>query len=154
MSLAQLAPELHLQILSHLDLPSLLKVVATNHYFKNLMTENMLRKALMSYESAHRSVFRTIAKRPCYGCLRILRENDFFKIRGNLGYEDVTIVGITLDRRLRQKRRCYECDGKAGKKFERAMKYELLQAAKGISRVYPGAELRSRSILLIHSILA
>lgn len=153
MPFVDLPTELHFQILSHLDLPSLLRAVRTNRYLNNLLTDDLLRKALLTYESANPRVLRAIGQRPCYCCLRMLSQTDFFKIGGNVGWGDITAAGIALDRGLRQKRRCKQCDGKDGKKFERAMKNELVQVARGISRVCPNADLRSRSILLIHQIM-
>lgn len=149
-----LPTEILLQILPRLDLPSLLKLLSTNHYFKTLATDSLLGEALLSYEAVNSDDLQDAGIRPCYGCLQMLSENDFFKVRGSPGWEDITVVGLDLDRGLCKERRCYECDGEVGKKFEEAMKFELLQACNGESTVCPDAELRSRSILLIYSILA
>lgn len=51
MDLTALPIELHLQILEHLDLISLLKATSTNKYFHSLLNKNPLRGALMRHES-------------------------------------------------------------------------------------------------------
>lgn len=50
MSFTNLPTELHLEILGHLDLESLLKATATNKYFQALPKKDILRKALLSHE--------------------------------------------------------------------------------------------------------
>lgn len=168
MPLLSMPTELHLRILSQLDLPSLLKVTATNQYFNNLLDYDLLREAMLAYEEIAHSAFEyrdvswrdsrpddfdKTGRRPCYGCLRMLSTDDFFKVRGNRGWEELSVLGICLDHGLRRERRCYPCDAEAGNKFEKAMKAELLQASKSYSKFCPHAQLRARSVLLIRRIL-
>jgi hypothetical protein len=51
MDLTALPPELHIQILGHLDLVSLLKATSTNKYFQSLLKDDLLRRALLRHES-------------------------------------------------------------------------------------------------------
>ncbi len=165
MPLLSMPTELHLQILPHLDLPSLLKVAATNQYFNNLVDNNLLREAVLAYEETAHADFEyldvlwndsspddfdnKIGRRPCYGCLRMLGMDDYFNVRGPRGWEDLSVAGINIDHGLRKERRCYTCDAEAGGKFEKAMKSELLRACTSYSQFCPDAQLRSRSIILV-----
>lgn len=139
MPLLSLPAEIHLKILSYLDLPSLVKIAATNRYFNTLPTSKLLREAMLAYEEiTHHAIdgdvswdcilwadFVVVVKHPCYGCLRMLSTDAFFKIRGNHGWEDLNVDGITLDYDLRKERRCLTCDADTGGKFKEAMKSRL-----------------------------
>ena len=108
-----------------------------------------------------------LGMRPCYGCLNILGGDDFFKISGppelkdgppeseDERSKDFTDTRIGLDRGLHKERRCFACDDKVGKRFEKAMVSELFQVCRGKSdrcTVPLGKE--SKSIFVIYSVLA
>jgi hypothetical protein len=134
---SRLATELHVQILSDLDLISLLSLTCIDHYFQRLMTHcvNVLRDALLSYEPANPEQLREMWQRSCYGCLRMQSAEAFFTI---LGWEKHSHFGVSNDCIRRQERRCYECDEKAEKGFKRAVIIELVDVADETCRYDPG----------------
>jgi F-box domain len=50
MAFVSLPSELHLHILGHLDLVSLLNATATNHYFHDLLSSIVLKNAILAHE--------------------------------------------------------------------------------------------------------
>lgn len=122
MSLTKLPTELQIEILSHLDLRSLLRLASTNRYFSQLPTKSILREAWLSFELEHRAVLRIIHKRPCYGCLRIRNDRDFsdgvwlhFIDSFDKGYSSSQL----------HERRCSECDNQDGGRLEQALRRQV-----------------------------
>lgn len=168
MSLPSLPTEIHLQILSYLVPASVISAAGINPHFRKLVKKNLLRDMYLMYEDIEcaASDLKEAGEpgmRPCYRCLNIVGENDFFKFSGPRESEDIskdilkdiTAVRIGLDRGLHKERRCFACDNREGKKFEKAMICELFQVCRGKSdRCSVPLSKESKANFLIYCILA
>ncbi|KAF7509843.1 hypothetical protein GJ744_007354 [Endocarpon pusillum] len=160
MSLPSLPTELYLQILSYLDPASVISAAGVTPHFRKLVKDKLLRGWYLMYEDIEiaETEFKEageLSMRPCYGCLNIVDGDDFFKFSGPRDSEEITKVRIGLDRALHKERRCFACDKKVGRKFEKAMISELFQVCRGKSdrRSVPLSD-ESKSKFLIYCVLA
>ncbi|ERF76051.1 hypothetical protein EPUS_01384 [Endocarpon pusillum Z07020] len=165
MSLPSLPTEIHLQILSYLDPASVVSAAGITPHFRTLVKEKLLRMVYLMYEDIECAETELkeageLSMRPCYGCLNIVDGNDFFKFSGSplLNKEeskDFTAVRIGLDRGLHKERRCFACDKKVGRKFEKAMISELFQVCRGESdRCSVPLLEKSKATFVIYCVLA
>jgi F-box-like len=121
-----LPPEIHLLILSHLDLISLFNATTTSHYFHSLLIPSVLKKALLAHEEVllasrmtrdiklrdagalmtEQEKRRTLAMAaclPCYNCLQIKDLRNHF-------HEYVERTEWRLCGEKAKERLCIHCD--------------------------------------------
>lgn len=127
MLLRDLPPEVHHEIVSHLELPALVKIAATNHHFQEVIKPWLGRETLQAYEKANPHTVMLSGKRPCHGCLRMRNDDDFYTTTGWDPPFDVSVLwkGVCVhfaadDTYLA--RRCFECDDQARFRLGRNLK--------------------------------
>jgi hypothetical protein len=127
MLLTDLPPEIHGQIASHLELPALLKLAATSYYFKKVINRQLIREKLQAYERTNTRTVMTLGKRPCYGCLRMRNDDDFYTATGWDPPFEVSVLwnGICVRFGADEaylERRCFECDDHASFRLGRNLR--------------------------------
>lgn len=102
MQFLNLPTEIIVQILLFLDYPSLRVLTQQNHFLHSLLTDKMIREAMIDHELNDRDFFDRHNALPCYGCRRIPSKQEFCKI------EPTSIYALAGSRR--DERRCQKCD--------------------------------------------
>jgi hypothetical protein len=103
--------ELHKKLTQYLPYPDLAMLMWTNHYFQNLLDDNVLRAALMELEMGEyvSKDFDFEEVLPCYTCLLVLPQEDFCTVPSYSEYPTMPWGGPGTDERA-----CRKCDRKTG----------------------------------------
>lgn len=122
MSLTELPSEIQLEILSYLDVRSVLKLASTNRYFNKLPTKSMLGESLLEFGKENHNVLLSHQKHPCYGCMRMCADGEFSDIAWIyfINASDQYNSGSQ-----RHERRCSKCESEGEGKYDRTARPEL-----------------------------
>jgi hypothetical protein len=151
MSLLDLPPNIQRDIASHLELPALVKFASTNKHLKYVVDEQLLREKLQAYEEANPLMLTRTEKRPCYGCLRMRRDEDFYQ---TTGFNVPIIVVVTWNNSSavfgvgdtqHLSRRCYKCDDQARFRAGRKLRPGMINGIAWPAPVVPASNGSSSS---------
>jgi F-box domain len=104
-----LPPDIHLQILSHLDYKSFTHTMSTCQHLHNLSNKTLTRTIIARSETHHPEMFKPhicplscVQLLPCYACLRVRRTEYFFLLN--------TLSAFYLGKSRCRERVCSACD--------------------------------------------